>query len=667
MNLSEKLKCNCENSVSKNIYPIFLPQFSRFTIEVLQSTPQAQLTSNIYDFGYDADSDGKYDFLIVEVEVNVSTPGLYAVYSELRDLSDNTVSIAINTSYLETGNHLLKLRFSGEDIRLYGYSGSFMAIVGLYSVTASTYNQVDVVQHNTKIYAYTQFLISPPQFFDWRNFNGQNYITPAKDQGTCGSCWAFAAIGDIEAKYNIDNSNPNIDLDLSEQELVSCCYFCGGGCGGGDSRSALEYAASTGIVNESCFPYAALDLTCNVCSNPERTKIRSFERIFNGSPTLIKRLLIDHGPVIGSMYWSDTYSYWEGDVLRCAKVYDTNHGILIVGYNDTGEYWIVKNSWGADWGDGGFFKLGYGECNITFQAYVTAIPKAQLSPPVALFNYTPAYPETGKAVTFNASLSYDPDGTIVSYEWEFGDGNSVTTAFPVVQHTYASSGIYFVSLTVTDDDGLTASASRQIMVISSTPEIHVNINAPSQIPINHDFQAIVEVDQVTNLTGFYLIITYNPSILEYLGYQLGSDVSSFVLSYSEASTPGEIRIATMVPDPRNNSVSGTDIELLILEFRAINNGTSSIEFNENSNLSRYNLSTDQLINISGVTYSGVSVQVILAKLGDLDSDGDVDFNDLIGVLNLILTHQYHSAADIDNDADVDFNDLIGVLNLILAS
>lgn len=142
-------------------------------------------------------------------------------------------------------------------------------------------------------------------------------------------------------------------------------------------------------------------------------------------------------------------------------------------------------------------------------------------PPIAEFTFDPQSPSVEEIVTFNASPSYDPDGTVVTYEWDFGDGTSLTTGQPLVTHVYLNEGSYTVTLTVTDNEG-------------------------------------------------------------------------------------------------------------------------AINF------------TSKVISVGRLTF------------GDLDEDGDVDFNDLIAVLNLILTGSYNSVADMDRDGDIDFNDLIGVLNVILS-
>jgi putative hemolysin len=108
---------------------------------------------------------------------------------------------------------------------------------------------------------------SPPSSFDWRNQGGQNWVTSVKDQGSCGSCWAFSTVGTIEGAYNIASGNPNLDLDLSEEYLVSDCYTMGayGNCCGGSYEDAFEFVRDSGIPDEDCMPY--IDRTSCSCSS----------------------------------------------------------------------------------------------------------------------------------------------------------------------------------------------------------------------------------------------------------------------------------------------------------------------------------------------------------------------------------------------------------------
>jgi len=183
-----------------------------------------------------------------------------------------------------------------------------------------------------------------PDTFDWRNVNGINWLNPVRDQARCGSCWAFSTVGCIEGTYNVEQNCPACNKDLSEQQLVSntgsCCGSCGD-CGGGWPHKALSYAKSTGIVDESCFPYRASTVSCNLCSGytSRLRKINNYGRA-TGSMNITKRALICHGPLsVASMNW--------------------RHAITLVAYNDITKNWVIRNSWGAGWGSGGYGNIPY--------------------------------------------------------------------------------------------------------------------------------------------------------------------------------------------------------------------------------------------------------------------------------------------------------------------
>jgi hypothetical protein len=225
--------------------------------------------------------------------------------------------------------------------------------------------------------------------FDWRDatYNGirGNWTTSVKNQGNCGSCWAFATIGMLEAKFDIIKNNPNFDKDLSEQDLVSCGVPKGfypdtdnGGCNGAKPSDALNYIMNTGVIGEYCFPYSATDESCsNKCSTPsEIYKISGYGPVPQNNND-IKIHLLSKGPLVTQIYMDGYFD--NNGIYRCDSPppEEQNHAILTVGFNDSGVYWIAKNSWGKYWppissgfNDNGFFKVGYGECNIEVKYFV---------------------------------------------------------------------------------------------------------------------------------------------------------------------------------------------------------------------------------------------------------------------------------------------------------
>lgn len=215
---------------------------------------------------------------------------------------------------------------------------------------------------------------SLPSSFDWRNKDGVNWMTSVKDQGQCGSCWAFAPVGVVEAKYNIEQDDSSLDPDFSEQDVVSCCGF--GTCSGGYASGALQYIENYGMVDEDCFPYQAVDYPCPKKCTDWETRIfkiaRRFDIPIGTEIAKIKKYLVEKGPLAVRMKMSGSFD--ENGIYRCISIDPwKGHAIVLTGYDDTGNYWIVKNSWGNDWNENGYFKLGYGECEIQATHYVYAI------------------------------------------------------------------------------------------------------------------------------------------------------------------------------------------------------------------------------------------------------------------------------------------------------
>ncbi|MFH0833003.1 MAG: C1 family peptidase [Candidatus Aenigmatarchaeota archaeon] len=210
---------------------------------------------------------------------------------------------------------------------------------------------------------------SYPSSLDWRNKDGKNWVTPVKDQDGCGSCWAFSAVGVVESRINIALNNPDYDIDLSEQDVVSCSGT--GSCSGGLEGNALSYMKSSGTVIETCFPYAAADSSCSdKCSNGQLVKVLDYNAI-PASADAIKQAVSDYGPVTAYMaVFTDFYFYNNGTYTSVWGDYEGTHAISIVGYNDAEEYWICKNSWGINWGESGFFRIAYSENVFDYNAWL---------------------------------------------------------------------------------------------------------------------------------------------------------------------------------------------------------------------------------------------------------------------------------------------------------
>jgi C1A family cysteine protease len=217
-----------------------------------------------------------------------------------------------------------------------------------------------------------------PTSFDWADYDGGSYVTSIKDQGECGGCWAFSSVAALESKTLITFNMPGIDLDLSEQILISCSDA--GNClTGGYLTKAADFLKNAGTSLESCYPYEESDGYCaQACSDWETNNYRidSWRQITKGSAvdlTAIKSALIESGPLPAWMkvyedffsYGQGIYSYTYGQLAPGGG----GHYVLIVGWDDSKEALHVKNSWGTGWGEEGFFWIAYEELYGAITSY----------------------------------------------------------------------------------------------------------------------------------------------------------------------------------------------------------------------------------------------------------------------------------------------------------
>ncbi len=227
-------------------------------------------------------------------------------------------------------------------------------------------------EHNLNLLAY-----SYPSSFDWRDKDGEDWITPVKNQLGCGSCWAFLAVGIVEARINIALNDSDYDLDLSEQDLVSCSGV--GNCNGAPfyfESDIFDYMKNNGTLKESCFPYSATSQSCSDrCENWQNETVKILDyQLVPADVADIKQALADYGPVTVYMeIYDDFYYYNSGvyDTLYFANNshFEGYHALPIIGYNDDGEYWIAKNSWGTGWGENGYLKISYHAQTFNFNNY----------------------------------------------------------------------------------------------------------------------------------------------------------------------------------------------------------------------------------------------------------------------------------------------------------
>jgi C1A family cysteine protease len=197
---------------------------------------------------------------------------------------------------------------------------------------------------------------------DWRK-----YLPAVKDQGQCGSCWAFSTVASLEAHHALKKGSI---LSLSEQQLVDCSTSYGNqGCNGGMYEAAFQYVRDNGITTEGEYPYVGYDQSCSY-QKDGKVKVNSYAEV-SADANQMKAALMK-GPVSVAVE-ADTqvFQSYSGGILddsSCGTNLD--HAITAVGWGSTGgkDYWLVRNSWGSWWGESGYIRIAAnpssGDCGI---------------------------------------------------------------------------------------------------------------------------------------------------------------------------------------------------------------------------------------------------------------------------------------------------------------
>ncbi|MEE9616799.1 MAG: C1 family peptidase [Anaerolineae bacterium] len=410
-----------------------------------------------------------------------------------------------------------------------------------------------------------------PSSWDWRQ---TGKVTPVKNQSTCGSCYSFAALGNIEAKMLIDSATT---YDFSENNAKECNWYETSGTGGGTSCDGGNYDqmanlfSKKGTVLESCDPYQASDVTCKSTCPYQKTLLDWHIISTNAVPNanVLKQYIQTYGPVYTSLYagdgdaWDTELGNYDGTyTLYHAGTETPNHAVLIVGWDDSLTHdggtggWIVKNSWGTGWGgtcgygsERGYFTIAYGSASI------------------------------GKWSSFMYDWQdYDANGGLMYYDesgWSASTGYGNTTAWGLVKfipssNTYATRVEFWttdaptnVDVYVYDDFNGTAPsnllASKENLSFDEAGYHSVALDSPLAVTSGDDVIAVVKF---TNDSYTYPVpIDYDGPKETGRTYKSSSGASG---SWTESSYDVAIRLRTSTalgPDVSiTKQVVGSDFE-----------------------------------------------------------------------------------------------------------
>ena len=191
---------------------------------------------------------------------------------------------------------------------------------------------------------------------DWRD---KGAITPVRNQGKCGSCFAFAAASALESLYKIKKGKL---YTLSVSQLLDCTSSYGNeGCNGGEVNYCFKYTRDKGIMQESDYPYVAKEETCKFDSSKVVFKNTGYINVRANDPNQLKSAVSRQPVTIAIQADESAFQQYKSGIISSNCGTKLNHAINIVGYSST--YWIVRNSWGDSWGEQGYGRIAIGKQN----------------------------------------------------------------------------------------------------------------------------------------------------------------------------------------------------------------------------------------------------------------------------------------------------------------
>jgi len=196
---------------------------------------------------------------------------------------------------------------------------------------------------------------------DWRS---KGAVTPVKNQGQCGSCWAFSTTGSVEAAMFLTTGTLQ---SFSEQQLVDCAGSTGNmGCNGGLMDNAFKYIETAPLELEADYAYTARDGSCKYDASKGVGKVSSYTDVTPNSPAQLKAALNKAPVSIAIEADQIAFQGYTSGVITSGCGQQLDHGVLAVGYGTLNgeEFFLVKNSWGASWGDQGYVRIGAGSSNV---------------------------------------------------------------------------------------------------------------------------------------------------------------------------------------------------------------------------------------------------------------------------------------------------------------
>lgn len=295
-----------------------------------------------------------------------------------------SIPLSLNSTYMNKYNSFIekynkefsfeKFEIFKENVKFINYhnDNNYNLEINKFADEITNNDNIFTKKQNPNIIIFNNDTLIPLEK-DWRK---ENAVTSVKNQGNCGSCWAFSTTGSIEGIVSIKTGEL---FNISEQELVDCSSDYGNnGCEGGLMDNGFKYVIDNGLCSEKEYPYEAVDGNCKRCKTV--VEIKNYHDI-ESNEKVLKRAVSQQPVSVAIQANLSSFRFYSNGVYSDPMCGDgLDHGILIVGYGYdlmlNKEYWIVKNSWGEDWGENGYIRIERnsnkegGMCGITLQASI---------------------------------------------------------------------------------------------------------------------------------------------------------------------------------------------------------------------------------------------------------------------------------------------------------
>lgn len=343
-----------------------------------------------------------------------------------------------------------------------------------------------------------------PTSFDWRSYNGHSYIGPVRDQGGCGSCYAFGATAAAEGSYNLATGRYDSNTaDFSESYIAWCLSTMSAysshfsGCNGADyDYMELQALVDIGTIDDSYFPYVetATQSCPSAATNAPKTKFTSWSRVACSDAAAIKTAIMTYGVVDAAVYVSTSFQNYTGGVYTdsytacsTSPCYNTptNHAIALVGWGTDatyGDYWILRNSWGNTWGESGYMRLAVNAARVSCSVCYMVYQDDGTTAPTVTSNEVSAIADNsatcGGNITSNGGATITASGLVYAKTTDptTTSGTVVTTSpvtttgsFSLNMTGLTSGTAYYVRAYATNTKGTSYGATKSFTTTGTTP------------------------------------------------------------------------------------------------------------------------------------------------------------------------------------------------------